>query len=209
MTHSTLSATRIESFSKNIDVTSCSNEDVLRTGTIPARAVCGVHSALDLYTHLKSLEVHAEEVEEEQDEKEQEDWNHHPFSYLCRLLYAISPLLLSDPALTPRKSALFQAAAYGTVPEVTMLVSLSFDVGDKESDKNESDEGDIRTYDVNDEDSEGNAPLLLTCRSGNLDIPEILVCADKLAFAEMLISKCANVEAVRMDGAGLLSGRPD
>ena len=54
-------------------MTACSNEAVLRTVAIRAPAVFGVHSALDLYTHLKSLEVHAEEVEEEQDEEQQED----------------------------------------------------------------------------------------------------------------------------------------
>ncbi len=65
---------------------------------------------------------------------------------------------------------------------------------------------------------------LLECRSGNLEISEILVVAGadvsaanyrghtpllgavgagKLELAEMLVSKGANVEAVRMDGAGL------
>jgi hypothetical protein len=34
--------------------------------------VCGVHSSLDLYTHLKSHEVHTEEVEEEVDEEKQD-----------------------------------------------------------------------------------------------------------------------------------------
>jgi hypothetical protein len=28
--------------------------------------------------------------------------------------------------------------------------------------------GDIRTYDVNEKDSQGNSPLMLTCRSGKL-----------------------------------------
>ena len=41
---------------------------------------------LDLYTHLKSLEVHAEEVEEEQDEEEHEYWKRYPFSYISLLL---------------------------------------------------------------------------------------------------------------------------
>ena len=36
-----------------------------------------------------------------------------------------------DPAMSPLKNALFQAAAHGTAPEVDMLVSPSFDVGDK------------------------------------------------------------------------------
>ena len=57
-------------------------------------------------------------------------------------------------------------------------MSLSFAVGDEEeSDQNESNEGDFRTYDVNEKDSPGNAPLLLACRSGNFEIAEILVCA--------------------------------
>ena len=38
---------------KEVDVTACSNEAVVRAVAIRARAVCGVHSALDLYTHLK------------------------------------------------------------------------------------------------------------------------------------------------------------
>jgi hypothetical protein len=77
-----------------------------------ARAVCEVHAALDLYTHLKSLEVHADGVEEEQNEEEQEDRKRYPFSYLSRLLYAgaSTPLLLFDPELTARKNAPFQEA---------------------------------------------------------------------------------------------------
>ena len=64
---------------KEIDVTICSNEIVLRPVSVQTRTVCGVNSALDLYTHLKSLEVHDEEVEEEQDEEEHEDWKRYPF----------------------------------------------------------------------------------------------------------------------------------
>ena len=63
---------------KEVDVTACSSEAVLRAVAIRARAVCGVHSALDLYTHLKSLGVYAEEVEEEQDEEEA-DWKRYPY----------------------------------------------------------------------------------------------------------------------------------
>ena len=103
-------------------------------------------------------------------------------------------------------------------------MSLSFDVS--ESHENESDEGDIRTCDVNEEDSEGNVSLLLTSRSGKLEIVEILVCTDavvrsanqrddtpllaavgagKLELAEMLVIKDVNVETVRMDGGGVFS----
>jgi hypothetical protein len=85
----------------DVTVTTCSNEAVLRVVALRVRAVCGVHSALDLYIHLKSLEFHTEEVEEEQDEEEQEDWKRYPFSYLSRLLHASPPLMLFDPALTP------------------------------------------------------------------------------------------------------------
>jgi ankyrin repeat protein len=187
---------------KEVDVTACSNEAVLRAVAIRARAVCGVDSALDLYNHLKSLKVYAEG---EQDEEEQ-DWKRYPFSYLSRLLHASTPLLLFDPELAPRKNALFQAAAHGTGSDVAMLLSLSFAV--------ENDEGDIRTFDVNDEDKEGDSPLLLACRSGNLEIAEILVVAGagvsaanyrgdtpllaavgagKLKLAEMLVSKGADV----------------
>jgi hypothetical protein len=143
--------------------------------------------------------------------------------------------VLFDRALAPRKDALFQAAAHGTGSDVAMLLSLSFAVGDEnESDEDEndddaSDECDIRTFDVNKQDSMrhcGHSPLLLACRSGNLEIAEILVCAGadvsaendrgdtpllaavgagKVELAEMLVSKRANVEAVRTDGAGLLS----
>jgi hypothetical protein len=200
---------------KEVDVTACSNEAVLRAVAIRARAVCGVHSALDLYTHLKSLEVHAEEVE--QDEEEQEYWKRHPFSYISRLLQASTPLLLFDPVLAPRKDALFQAAAHGTGSDVAMLLSLSFAVReDDESDQDESDQGDMRTYDVNEKDSEGNSPLLLACRSGNFEIAEMLVVAGagvsaannrgdtpllvavgagRLELAEMLVSKGADVNA--------------
>jgi ankyrin repeat protein len=184
---------------KLVIVTACSNDAVLRAVAMRARAVFGVHSAQDLYTHLKLLKVHTEEVEEEQDEDEQADWKRYPFSYLGRLLHfysverggeeaheipawvlapasgASTPLLLFSE-LAARKNALFQAAAHGTGSDVVMLLSLSFAVDDEdESDEGESDEDDIRTYDVNEEDSQGNSPLLLACRSGNFEIAEILV----------------------------------
>ena len=99
-----------------------------KCGALRARAVFGVYSALDLYTHLKSLEVHAEEVAEEQDEEEQEDWKRYSFSNLCSRLQspASHPLLLFDPALAPRQNALFQAAAHGTGSDMAMLLSLWF-----------------------------------------------------------------------------------
>jgi hypothetical protein len=117
--------------------------------------------------------------------------------------------------MATRENSLFQAAAHGTGSDVAMLLSLAFAFGD-----------DIRTYEVNTEDSQGNSPLLLACRSGNLEIAEMLlvagagvsaannrgdtpllaaVGAGQLELAEMLVRKGANVEAVRNDGAGLLS----
>ena len=57
-----------------------------------------------------------------------------------------------------------------------MLLSLSFAVVDQDE-SDEIYEGDIRTFDVNEKDSKGNSTLLLACRSGNLEIAEILVCA--------------------------------
>jgi ankyrin repeat protein len=111
-----------------------------------------------------------------------------------------------------------------------MLLRLSITVDDEEEwedkDEDESDEGDVRTYDVNAKDTHGNSPLLLACRLGNLEIPEILVCSGadvsaanergdtpllasvgvgKLELAEMLVSKGTNMEAARMDGTGLVS----
>jgi hypothetical protein len=217
---------------EEIDVTACSNEAVVRAVALRARAVCGVHSALDLYTHLKSLEVHAEEADEEQDEEEQEHWKRYPFSYLSRLLHASTPHLLFDPELAAHKNALFRAAAHGTGSDVAMLLILSFAVGDEEesdedeSDEDESDEDDIRIYDVNDEDSEGDSPLLLACRSGDLEIAEVLVVAGadvsaanyrgdtplltavgagKVELAEMLVSKAkADVNVINGDGASAL-----
>jgi hypothetical protein len=200
---------------KEVDVTACSNETILRAVATRARAALAP-SALDLFALLRSGE----------------GGKRYSLSNLCSLLLASPPLLLFDPALAPRKNALFQAAAHGTAPDVAMLLSLSFAVGDEdksdeeESDEEESDDGDFRTYDVNEKDAEGNSPLLLACRSGNLEIAEILVVAGagvsaankrgdtpllaavgagKLELAEMLVSKGANVEAVKMDGAGLLS----
>ena len=205
---------------REVDVTACSNEAVLRAVAIRARAVCGVHSGLDLYTHLKSLEVHAEE-------EEQEYWKRCPLSYLSRLLHASTPLLLFDPEWAPYKDALFQAAEHGTGSDVAMLLTLSYAVGyENESDEDESDEGDIRTFDVNEQDSQGNSPLLLACRSGNLEIAEILVVAGadvsaadyrgdtpllaavgagKFELAEMLVSKAnADVNVINGDGASAL-----
>jgi hypothetical protein len=216
---------------KEIDVTECSNEAVLRAVTIRARAVCGVRSALDLYIHLKSLKVHAEEVEEEQDEEEQEDGTRYPFSHLSRLLHASTPLLLFDPELPARKNALLQAAAHGTASDVAMLLRLSFAVGDCYSDEvesyeDESDESDMRTYDVNEEDAQGNSSLLVACRLGNLEIAEILVGAGanvsaakergdtallaaigagRFEMVESLLEANADVKAVRRDGASALA----
>jgi hypothetical protein len=107
--------------------------------------------ALDLFALLRSLG---------------EGGKCYSFSNLGSLLHASPPLLLFDPVLASRKNALFQAAAHGTAPEVAMLLSLSFAVGnedesdEEESDQEESDEGCFRIYDVNEKDSQGNAPLL-------------------------------------------------
>jgi hypothetical protein len=165
-------------------VTACSNETVLRAVATRARVALGP-LALDLFALLRSLG---------------EGGKRYSFSNLGSLLHASPALLLFDPALACRKNALFQAAAHGTAPEVAMLLSLSFAVGNED----ESDES-----------------------SMNLEIAEILVVAGagvggaankrgdtpllaavgvgKLQLAEMLVSKGANVEAVRMDGAGLVS----
>jgi hypothetical protein len=205
---------------KEVDVTACSNEAVLRAVAIRAQAVCGVHSALDLYTHLKSLEVHAEEVEEEP-----EDWKRYPFSYLSRLLHASTPLLLFDPQLDPGNDALVQATAHGTGSDVAMLLTLSFAGG--QGNASDEDQGGW-IYGVNQKDSEGDSPLLLACRSelGDLEIAEILVVAGadvsaanlrgdtpllaavgagKLELAEMLLSKAnADVNVINDDGASVL-----
>jgi hypothetical protein len=183
---------------KEVDVTACSNEAVLRAVATRARAALGP-LALDLFVLLRS---------------QGEEGKRCSFSNLGSLLLS-PPVLLCDPALAPHENALFQAAAHGTAPEVAMLLSLSFAVGDS-----------IKTFDVNEKDSEGNAPLLLACRSGKFEIAEILVRAGadvgaankrgdnpllaavgagKLELAEMLVSQGANVETVREDGAGLLS----
>jgi hypothetical protein len=189
---------------KEVDVTACSNEAVLRAVATRARAALAP-LALDLFALLISMG---------------ERGKRYSFSNLGSLMHASPPLLLHDEALTPRKNALFQAAAHGTGSDVAMLLSLSFAVGDEdesdedESDEDESDEGGTRTYDVNEQDSQGNSPMLLACRSGNFEIAEILVCAGagvsvanergdtpllaavgagKLALAEMLVSKGADV----------------
>jgi len=191
---------------EELDVTACSNETVLRAVATRARVALGAPLAMDLFALLRSLG---------------EEGKRYSFSNLSGLLNASPPALLFDP-LAPRPDALFQAATHGTAPEVAVLLNLSFAVGDEE----ESDEEDIRTFDVNEKDSQGNSPLLLACRSGNFEMAEMLVVAGagvsaanergdtpllaavgagKLELAEMLVSKGANVEAVREDGAGLLS----
>jgi hypothetical protein len=189
-----------------VDVTTCSNEAVLRAVATRARAALGAPLALDLFARLRSLGA---------------ECKRYSFSSLSTLLQsqetasASPPLLLFDSAMVPRKDALFQAAAHGTGSDVAMLLSLAFALGD-----------DIRTYGVNEENSQGNSPLLLACRSGNLEIAEMLlvagagvsaannrgdtpllaaVGAGKLELAEMLVRKGANVEAVRKDGADFVS----
>jgi hypothetical protein len=191
-----------------VDVTACSNEAVLRAVATRARAALAP-LALDLFALLRSMGEEGKRCSFSRFENE-----------FGSLLHASPPLLLFDRrALAPRKKALLHAAAHGTAPEVAMLLSLSFR-------RNESDEGETRTYNVNARDSQDNAPLFLACRSGNFEIAEMLVVAGadvsavnnrgdtpllaaigagKLELAEMLVSKGANVEAVRMDGAGLIS----
>ena len=114
-------------------------------------------------------------------------------SYLSRLLHASPPLLLFDPELAARKNALFQAAAHGTGSDVAMLLSLSFAVGDahvsyeNENEEDESVEDDIRTFDVNEKDSQG--PLLAAVGAG------------KFELAERLVRKGADVNVINGDGA--------
>ncbi len=119
-----------------------------------------------------------------------------------------------DPELVPREDALFQAAAHGTGSDVAMLLSLLFTVGEA-----------VWIYEANEEDSLDNSPLLLACRSGNLEIAEILVVAGanvsaannrgdapvltvvgagKVELAEMLVSKGADVNVINDDGSSAL-----
>jgi hypothetical protein len=197
---------------KEVDVTACTNETVLRAVATRARAALGAPLALDLFALLRSMGEVGKRCS---------------FSNLRSLLLSDTsspPLLLFDRGLVPRKNALLQAAAHGTAPEVVILLSLSFALGDeedREEDDHESDKNDIRTFDVNEEDSEGNSPLLLACRSGNFEMAEMLVCAGagvsaanergdtpllaavgagKLALAEMLVSKGADVNAKGSEG---------
>jgi ankyrin repeat protein len=194
---------------KEVDVTACSNEAVLRAVATRARAALGCPLALDLFVLLRSMG---------------EGGKRCSFSNLGSLLLSDTsspPLLLFDRGLVPSENALFQAAAHGTAPEVAMLLSLSFAVGDEDhSDEDGSDE-DIRTFDVNEKGSQGNSPLLLACKSGNWEMAEMLVVAGagvsarnyrddtpllaavgagKLALAEMLVSKGADVNAKDSQG---------
>ena len=131
-----------------------------------------------------------------------------------------------DPEMTPLKDTLFQTAVNGTVSDGVTLLSLSFADGhEHESDEDESDQG-VWIHDVNEEDSDGDSPLLVACRSGNLEIVVMIVVPDsgvssankladtpllttvgsgKVELAEMLVSKGSNVKTVREDGVGLLS----
>jgi hypothetical protein len=185
---------------KEVDVTACSNGAV----DTRARAAFGL-LALDLFALLRSLG---------------EGGERYSFSNLDSVL-ASPPLLLFDPALAPCKNALFQATAHGTDSDVVILLSLSFVVGDKDLGDERRVDSEIRTYDANEKDSQDNAPLLLVCRSGNLEMAEILLCANvgvgaankrgdtpllaavgtgKLGLPEMLISKGANVNVANKRG---------
>ena len=120
---------------KEVDVTACSSETVLRAVATRAQADL-VPLALDLFALLRSLG---------------EEGKRYSFSNLGSLLASPS-LLLHDPELAPRKNALFQAAPHGTGIDVALLLSFSFAVGDEddsdedESDEDESDKGKIKTY---------------------------------------------------------------
>jgi hypothetical protein len=109
-----------------------------------------------------------------------------------------------------------------------MLLSLSFSIGDEDSgDEDEMDEGYRRIFDVNEEDLQGNSPLLLACSSvGNLEVAEILVAAGadvsaanergdtplmaavgvgRFDMFESLLEANADLNAVRRDGASALA----
>ena len=98
-------------------MTACSNEAVLRAVATRARAALGAPSALDLFVLLRSLG---------------EEGMRYSFSNVSSLMNSSPPLLLVEPGLAPRKIALLQAAAHGTAPEVAMLLSLFFAVGEEE-----------------------------------------------------------------------------
>ena len=75
-----------------------------------------------------------------------------------------SSLVPRENALVPRENALYQAVTHGTGFDVAIPLSLSFAGGDKdESDSYESDEGDIRTYDMNEEDSQSIRHVVGCC----------------------------------------------
>jgi hypothetical protein len=101
---------------KEVDLTACSNETVLRAVATRARAALGANRssaplALELFALLRSLG---------------EEGKRYSFSNLCSLLQASPPVLLLNQELDPRKNALFQAAAHGTGFDMAMLLSLSF-----------------------------------------------------------------------------------
>ena len=123
-----------------------------------AQVALGAPKARDLFAHLSSLGEEGERF---------------AFSKLGSLLLHASPIILFDPALYPGKSALFQAVANGTGSDMAMLLSLSFG---------------MKTYNPNKISSKGNSPLLLACKSGNLQAVEILVStgADVSAVNEVL-----------------------
>jgi ankyrin repeat protein len=198
---------------QEIDITACSSEAAVRAVAIRARAVCGVHSALDLYAHLKALQEGAVRC---------------PFSKIHSLLGASHPLLVLDLEFHVDKNALFRSAASGSLFDVALLLTVSFDVHFGEEDYDyyyglyEGGAPDIdilpnaRTFDVNDKDAQGNTPLLLACRAGNLELAEMLVLlganvlaenntgdtslflacrAGKLELAKMLVGAGADVNA--------------
>ena len=124
---------------KEVDVTACSSETVLRAVATRARAALGAPSALDLFALLRSFggtrNIHTQEQEDDNDWPwyifgSQTNHTRYPFSNLRSLLHASClkspPNLLFDAALAPRENALSQAAAHGTGSDVAMLLSLSF-----------------------------------------------------------------------------------
>ncbi len=128
----------------------CSNETVLRAVATRAR-IALTPLALDLFALLRSL-------------GEEGAMRFRTLAVSCQA----PPSCRLIKRLLPAKMRCFRAP-HGTCSDVAMLLSLSFSVGhEDESDEDEGDESDIKTYCVNEEDSQGHEPLLLACKSGNL-----------------------------------------
>ena len=133
-----------------VDVSGCSDEARLSAVAECAQSVLGVASPCALFEDLTSL---------------------HEGSSLCpdaALLERLQEYLTLDAEFTPGRGALSTAAEHGSVWIVALLLGVAYAVGD---------EGEIRTFDCNERNRNGQRPIHFAAARGDKAMFDVLVSA--------------------------------